>query len=210
MPGQKQATGPRRAPVQKRSRETVIAIIQATADVLVRLGYEKTTTNRIARRAGVSIGTLYHYFPNKESIFQALVEHAIADTAGQVVRSGREVLEQPGLEAMTRRLILICIQMLRRREKLARAIFNEIPGTSQTAMIRAVEERLVAVLPQLGFPDLDRLRRRDPARYEAIVRLLLGMGSAGLYRIALDPPEGVPEEALVDILVRMFIGALKE
>lgn len=210
MPKKKPAAEARRVPKQKRSRETVVAIIQATADVLTRLGYEKTTTNRIAERAGISIGTFYHFFPNKESVFRALVDHALMETTQYVVIGSREVLERPDLENATRRLILICIGMLRRREKLARAIFNEIPGTSQAAMIRAAEERLVAVLPQLGFPDLDRLRRRDPVRYEAVVRLLLGMGSAGLNRIALDPPEGVPEEVLVGTLVRMFLGALRD
>lgn len=59
---------PRRKPRQSRSRATVDAILQATAQVLVRDGYQKATTNRIAERAGVSVGTLYQYFPNKDAL----------------------------------------------------------------------------------------------------------------------------------------------
>ncbi len=63
---------PRRKPVQQRAQETVDVILKATAQVLVKEGYDKATTNRIAAAAGVSIGTLYQYFPNKESLVVAL------------------------------------------------------------------------------------------------------------------------------------------
>jgi AcrR family transcriptional regulator len=65
---------PRKQPKQRRSRETVEAILDATARVLVAEGYDKASTNRIARVAGVSIGSLYQYFPSKESLMLALVE----------------------------------------------------------------------------------------------------------------------------------------
>lgn len=65
---------PRKRPVQKRSRETVAAIIKATTQVLVKRGYDKTNTNLIAEIAGVSVGTLYQYFPNKESLILSVVE----------------------------------------------------------------------------------------------------------------------------------------
>ena len=65
---------PRKTPVQKRSQATVDAILDASAQVLRKKGYAKTTTNAIAERAGVSIGSLYEYFPNKEAVFAALKE----------------------------------------------------------------------------------------------------------------------------------------
>lgn len=63
---------PRRRPKQDRSRETVEVILQATAQILSREGRERLTTNRIARVAGVSIGTLYQYFPDREAILAEL------------------------------------------------------------------------------------------------------------------------------------------
>ena len=56
---------PRKSPVQARSAASVDAILKATIQVLLRVGKEKLTTTRVATRAGVSVGTLYQYFPNK-------------------------------------------------------------------------------------------------------------------------------------------------
>ena len=65
---------PRRRPRQARAQATVDAIIQATARVLIEDGYDRASTNRIAQAAGVSIGSLYQYFPSKEALVAALVE----------------------------------------------------------------------------------------------------------------------------------------
>ena len=72
---------PRRTPVQARSAASVQAILQATVQVLVRDGKSKLTTTRIAERAGVSIGTLYQYFPNKRVLLQALLKEFLNDVA---------------------------------------------------------------------------------------------------------------------------------
>ena len=59
----------RKTPAQARSRATIDAILTAATRLLFEIGYEKTTTNKIAEVAGVSIGSLYEYFPGKEAIF---------------------------------------------------------------------------------------------------------------------------------------------
>ena len=59
---------PRKSPSQSRAKETVDAILQAGAYILIRDGWEGFTTNRVAERAGVNIASLYQYFSNKESI----------------------------------------------------------------------------------------------------------------------------------------------
>jgi AcrR family transcriptional regulator len=63
-----------RKPTQSRSRQSVAAIVEASAQVLEEWGYKGATTNRIAKRAGVSVGTLYQYFRCKDEIFDALIE----------------------------------------------------------------------------------------------------------------------------------------
>jgi AcrR family transcriptional regulator len=65
---------PRKQPRQARARATVEAIVQATARVLVEDGYDQLSTNRVAKRAGVSIGSLYQYFPDKEALVLAVAE----------------------------------------------------------------------------------------------------------------------------------------
>ena len=71
---------PRKSPVQARSAVTIEALHVAVIQVLTREGLSRCTTTRIAERAGVSIGTLYQYFPSKEAIAVALLELHIADT----------------------------------------------------------------------------------------------------------------------------------
>ncbi len=66
------ALKPRKTPVQARSHASVDAILQATVQVLVKEGVAKITTKRVAARAGVSVGTLYQYFPNKGSLLHVL------------------------------------------------------------------------------------------------------------------------------------------
>jgi AcrR family transcriptional regulator len=62
---------PRKTPIQARSNASVDAILQATLQVLTSVGKERLTTTRVALRAGVSVGTLYQYFPNKSALLQA-------------------------------------------------------------------------------------------------------------------------------------------
>lgn len=69
---QKSPNLPRKQPRQGRARETVDAIVTATERVVARAGPQKATTNEIARVAGVSIGSLYQYFPNKESLVETV------------------------------------------------------------------------------------------------------------------------------------------
>jgi AcrR family transcriptional regulator len=63
---------PRKSPAQSRSQRMVEDLLDATARVLVREGWTKASTNRIARAAGVSVGSVYQYFPNKEALVLAL------------------------------------------------------------------------------------------------------------------------------------------
>ncbi len=77
-------TVPRKRPSQARSKATVEALVEGAARVLVEDGYAKASTNRIAKVAGVSVGSLYQYFPNKESLILAVVDRHLAQV-GQVV-----------------------------------------------------------------------------------------------------------------------------
>ena len=71
---EKNSLKPRKKPIQKRSKITVDAIYEAALQLFTQEGYSAITTDKIARRAGVSIGTLYQYFPNKESILVGMWE----------------------------------------------------------------------------------------------------------------------------------------
>ena len=78
------ALEPRKSPVQARSAASVDAILQATIQVLLSIGKERLTTTRVASRAGVSVGTLYQYFPNKSALLQAALKRHLAEMADTV------------------------------------------------------------------------------------------------------------------------------
>ncbi len=97
----------RKAPVQSRSRQTVADILRATARIFVKEGFKRATTNRIAEVAGVSIGTLYQYFPSKEAIIRSLHAEHIAKLRAKMVPDAS--LEGQPLEVVLRSLVTAVI-----------------------------------------------------------------------------------------------------
>ncbi|MFN7902854.1 MAG: TetR/AcrR family transcriptional regulator, partial [bacterium] len=102
------AAKPRKQPLQGRSRETIGAILEATARILETEGLEAANTNAIAARAGVSIGSLYPYFPDQAAIFAELIRQAesglgdmleilLAQTAGQALEERLRLLVKAGV-----------------------------------------------------------------------------------------------------------------
>jgi AcrR family transcriptional regulator len=75
---------PRKSPVQARSAASVDAILEATIQVLLSAGKERLTTTRVASRAGVAVGTLYQYFPNKSALLQAVLKRHFAEVVDAV------------------------------------------------------------------------------------------------------------------------------
>jgi AcrR family transcriptional regulator len=89
-------TTPRKAASQERSRVTVDALVEATARVLIKEGHDRAGTNRIAEAAGVSIGSLYQYFPSKEALVAAVIDRHTQEIA-QVTRNALvKAARQPG------------------------------------------------------------------------------------------------------------------
>lgn len=122
---------PRRSPVQERSRETVAAVLDAAAQVFERHGYAAGTTNRIAERAGVSIGSLYQYFPNKETILIALVERHMDEGYERLLPLAAELSDEPpplreGLE----RLVATMVALHADAPGLHRVLFEECPRSA--------------------------------------------------------------------------------
>jgi AcrR family transcriptional regulator len=86
---------PRKSPVQARSTASVEAILEATIQVLLEVGKERLTTTRVAYRAGVSVGTLYQYFPNKSALLKAVLRNHLDSVAEAVEEVCREERGRP-------------------------------------------------------------------------------------------------------------------
>jgi AcrR family transcriptional regulator len=86
---------PRKWPVQARSQATVSALYEASIQVLLAVGYRRLTTTRVAERAGVSVGTLYQYFKNRESLITSVIERYLSELGSSVEVSCQALRGRP-------------------------------------------------------------------------------------------------------------------
>jgi AcrR family transcriptional regulator len=144
----KRRVGPERAvyrkqPRQARARATVDVILDAAQRVLVRTGYEKFTTNKVARLAGVSIGSLYQYFPSKRALVGALLDRHV-ERSTRALREDRRDLRQASVEQMVRRLTTWMVRSHQAEPELHRVIVRELPRQGLTPTIEMGFERAIA------------------------------------------------------------------
>src|SRR6478752_505802 len=97
-------TKPRKNASQERSRATVDALVEATARILIREGFDKASTNRIAAVAGVSVGSLYQYFPGKEALVAAVIDRHNRQVMQAVQGELARALDLP-LDVAVRKLV---------------------------------------------------------------------------------------------------------
>ena len=109
---------PRKVPQQSRAENTVTAILEAAASILEIRGMEGLNTNLVAQRAGVSVGTLYQYFPNKDALIVALSLQAQAAFFAEA----EDALDQPTGQTALEYLISVSVRQQLRRPALARAL----------------------------------------------------------------------------------------
>ncbi|HVT51758.1 MAG TPA: TetR/AcrR family transcriptional regulator [Dongiaceae bacterium] len=128
----KPATKPRKSASQQRSRATVEALVEATARILVKEGFDKASTNRIAEVAGVSVGSLYQYFPGKEALVAAVIQRHQQEIRQAVQSELAEILALP-LEPAVRRLVAIAVRAHRVDPKLHCVLAEQIPRIGRLA-----------------------------------------------------------------------------
>jgi len=151
---------PRKLPVQARSTASVDAILKATVQVLLRVGKEKLTTTRVAARAGVSVGTLYQYFPNKSALLRAVmrlhVEEILADVDTVCIAQRGQPVEQ-----MAEALAVAFLAVKMRDPKTSRALYavsSDVDGAKiATGAEARVNKAIVGLLesaPEVLTTDL--------------------------------------------------------
>ncbi len=191
-----------RKPVQRRSEATVDTILEAAAQIFRMDGAKGATTNRIAQRAGVSIGSLYQYFPNKEALLVALMERHIGtslEMLGEVLqRSAGAGPRERVHEAVT------CVLDIHMEDPdLHRVIFEEAPRPPHVNRRLEDGEMLMRTALEDLLREFPRDICADPKR-SAAMALMLVESMVHRYVSARDRPMGPAAFAdhLTDLVMR--------
>ena len=156
----KRGKTPRRPARQRRALQTVTFILDAAAQVLQREGYAAANTNRIAAVAGVSVGTIYQYFADKEQIFDAVIRRELDGVLGVLKR-----LTVDASESMTvglKRLLELLVKarpdapaLYRSLEQVPNALFGRRVAEARGEVVAWIRTFLEAHRKEVTVRDLD-------------------------------------------------------
>jgi len=198
-------TTPRKRPRQDRSRATVDAILEACARVLIKHGFDGLTTNAVADAAGVSIGSLYQYFPNKEALVAALVERHIEDRKAATFAELARVALLPIHEA-ARAVIELTLNAHRVAPDLHRVMIEQVPRIGRMARLRELDHIGHQIVAGLLAARRDEIHVTDP---DLAAWVLVSAIEAIAHRAVLFDPERLADPRLVDeacLLVTRYLG----
>ena len=176
---------PRKSPVQARSAASVDAILEATIQVLLSVGKERLTTTRVALRAGVSVGTLYQYFPNKSSLLQGALKRHLDEVTEAVERVGRE---QKGntLRQMATALVTAFLEAKMKDAKTSVALYSVSSDVDGAKIARRMGARVNKAIVEMLESAREPLTK-DPQLVASMLQSAMGGVSRRL--LEADAPE---------------------
>ena len=194
---------PRKSPVQARSAASVEAILDATLQVLLAVGKERLTTTRVAKRAGVSVGTLYQYFPNKSSLLQAALRRNLETIRDLMLVHMRTLAGIPFAD-MAASVATTFLEAKLREPRASVALYAVSSDVDGWAISRAITEEIRA-----GFVALLRTAPDAVADAELAASVLLGaIGGVGRRLVeSADPATVFPAfRRELETLVRGYVA----
>lgn len=197
---------PRKAPRQSRSLGTVKAILDATARILVERGFAAVTTNAVAERAGVSVGSLYQYFPNKDALVTALHARHGEQMMAVIQRVLTKAMDATLDDALAG-LIEATVEAHRVDSDLHCVLELQLGAmdmaTLEDEYVVVMEERIVALLARhrgvITAPDL-----------KLAAFMLMHSAHALIHAVVLERPRGVSLKSATQEIVHMMKGYLTQ
>lgn len=192
----------RRRPKQERAKAKYDAILSAGLEVLRREGYSGATTAKIAKEAGVSIGTVYAYFADKDEIFAAFVDTrfvGIMDGIAANVSTARYETVETGI----RDIMTLGVRFTLMAKPTLSAMVGHVPGVYDGMMLQPIIEQVYEVAEEF-FRAHDLVSTTEQAR--RVTYTLTGAVSGYFIRLVSEPELAYPEEEIVDELVALIMG----
>jgi len=198
------AINARKTPVQVRSVETVEAIFEATIQVLLESGLVRLTTTRVAVRAGVSVGTLYQYFPNKHALLFALLERHLKLVAKAVEQACSRHRGCP-VELMIEGLVEAYVDAKLRRAEVSGALYKISADLDGTTLSGNVQQRSRIAIASMLLTAPDKCVKEPEVK-----AAMLSSAMAGIMRAFLETGTYLgTEESLRRELVLLGCGYLQ-
>jgi AcrR family transcriptional regulator len=199
---QKRSGLPRKTPMQQRSMQTMETLLDTATQILHTDGEVGFTTNRVAERAGFSIGTLYQYFPDKTAIVAALAERERA-TIERALTVAIDRADPSNLEQVIRVVIRTAIGAFGRRRHLRKfVILQMLRMNLAIGMMNSIDQIGLTVVRAIQARAGDKVRPLSDVAVFVLTRAIMG-GIRGA--VLLDGPMLETQE-LEDELVRMAMG----
>jgi AcrR family transcriptional regulator len=191
----------RRIPRQTRAEETVSAILEGAAQVLEAGGLAGFTTNAVAERAGVSIGTLYQYFSDKGALLRALADREMRLAISAVAKALRGEGEAP-LEERIRAVVRAIVHAFHGRQRARKAVVQAV--LAQGMAIEMVAP-VAAFIAEAGSSPQRGMARLSREQQFVVSRALMGAVRAAV----LEEAPFFTSRAFEDALVRLVISYIK-
>ncbi len=157
----KKSLNPRKEPNQERAKETVESIVGATAHILEKEGHEKVSTNRIAEKAGISIGSLYQYFPTKESIFSFMMERYVRSQTEMIDRILKERGQDKDLKETVHIIISAILETKRKQIRFNKMFAHKVMSFSGHESLQWQDDHLISVFEKYLEPFDKDIRKEN-------------------------------------------------
>ena len=202
-------TNPRKHASQERSRATVDALIEATARILVKEGFDRASTNRVAEQAGVSVGSLYQYFPGKDALVAAVIDRH-REELSEVARGALAKAATQPIKPAVRTLVAAAIDAHRIDPRLHRVLAEQIPRTGRLEKVETFSRENYALFIAYLERHSDELRPidLDLASFVCVTSIEALTHSAVLHNPAMLS-DGAAVTALIDEITRLIVGYLQ-
>ena len=197
-------SSPRKSPSQERSRLTVERILDAAARIFHEQGYAGATTNDIADEAGLSIGSLYQYFPNKDALLAALTKRHITTTTSSLAAMISKLPEDSGFNVILRAVVRFLVEQ-HDLDDLHLLVMHTAPRTHEINLeLEQAKTQLVEITSVL----LAKMNIIEDQRM-LISRMVVATIDAAVHDVIIRQPRGKKRQAAIDLTISTALSIVE-